>query len=65
MLYLELLHSIIIINTPGQGILLSRSPTLLEKRPCILYVCVRGVMGVVFFVCIVRGGAVGARVWEV
>ena len=30
-----------------------------------LYVCVWGVMGVVFFVCIVTRGAVGARVWEV
>ena len=30
-----------------------------------LYVCVRDVMDVVFFVCIVTCGAVGARVWEV
>ena len=30
-----------------------------------LYVCVRGVMDVVFSVCIVRRGAVVARVWEV
>ena len=30
-----------------------------------LYVCVRGVMDVVFSVCIVRRGAVGARVWDV
>ena len=30
-----------------------------------LYVCVRGVMGVVFSVCIVTRRAVGARVWEV
>ena len=30
-----------------------------------LYVCVRGVMDVVFSVCIVRRGAVGASVWEV
>ena len=30
-----------------------------------LYVCVRGVMDVVFFVCIVTRGAVSARVWEV
>ena len=30
-----------------------------------LYVCVRGVMDVEFFVCIVTRGAVGARVWEV
>ena len=30
-----------------------------------LYVCVRGVMDVVFSVCIVTGGAVGAHVWEV
>ena len=29
------------------------------------YVCVRGVMDVVFFVCIVMRGAVGACVWEV
>ena len=30
-----------------------------------LYVCVRGVMDVVFSVCIMTRGAVGARVWEV
>ena len=30
-----------------------------------LYVCVRGVMDVVFLVCIVTRGAVGATVWEV
>ena len=30
-----------------------------------VYVCVRDVMGVVFFVCIVKHGAVCARVWEV
>ena len=30
-----------------------------------LYVCVRGVIDVVFFVCIVMRGAIGARVWEV
>ena len=30
-----------------------------------LYVCVRGVMDVVFSVCIVTLAAVGARVWEV
>ena len=29
------------------------------------YVCVRGVMDVVFSVCIVTRGAVGARGWEV
>ena len=29
------------------------------------YVCVGDVMDVVFSVCIVRRGAVGARVWEV
>ena len=29
------------------------------------YVCVGAVMDVVFSVCIVRRGAVGARVWEV
>ena len=29
-----------------------------------LYVCVRRVMDVVFSVCIVMRGAVGARVWE-
>ena len=29
------------------------------------YVCVRGVMDVVFSVCIMTRGAVGARVWEV
>ena len=28
-----------------------------------LYVCVRDVMEVVFYVCIVTRGAVGARVW--
>ena len=30
-----------------------------------LYVCVRDVMDVVFYVCIVRHGAVCARVWQV
>ena len=30
----------------------------------LLYVCVRGVTDVVFSVCIVTRGAVGARVWE-
>ena len=30
-----------------------------------LYVCVRGVMEVVFSVCSVTHRAVGARVWEV
>ena len=30
-----------------------------------LYVCVRDVMDVVFCVCILRRGAVGASVWEV
>ena len=30
-----------------------------------LYACVRGVMNVVFSVCIVTRGAVCARVWEV
>ena len=30
-----------------------------------LYVCLRGVMDVVFSVCIVTRGTVGARVWEV
>ena len=30
-----------------------------------LYVYVRGVMDVVFYVCIVTRGAIGARVWEV
>ena len=30
-----------------------------------LYVCVRGVMDVVIFVCIVTHGTVGACVWEV
>ena len=29
------------------------------------YVCLRGVMDVVFYVCIVTRGTVGARVWEV
>ena len=29
------------------------------------YVCVRGVMDVVFSVCMVSPGAVGVRVWEV
>ena len=31
----------------------------------LLYVCVRGVMDVVFSVCIVTRGALGARVWVV
>ena len=30
-----------------------------------LYICLRGVLDVVFSVCIVTRGAVGARVWEV
>ena len=30
-----------------------------------LYVCVMGVMDVVFSVCVMTHGAVGARVWEV
>ena len=30
-----------------------------------LYLCVWDVIGVVFSVCIVMRGAVGARVWEV
>ena len=30
-----------------------------------LYVCIRGVMDVVFFVCIVTRAAVGVHVWEV
>ena len=30
-----------------------------------LYVCVRGVMDVVYSVCIETRGAVGDRVWEV
>ena len=30
-----------------------------------VYVCVRDMMDVVFSVCIVTRGAVGARVWEV
>ena len=30
-----------------------------------LYVCVMGVMDVVFSVCIVTRGAVGVRVWDV
>ena len=30
-----------------------------------LFDCVRGVLDVMFSVCIVRRGAVGARVWEV
>ena len=30
-----------------------------------LYVCVRGVMDVVFSVCILMCGTVGASVWEV
>ena len=29
------------------------------------YVCVRGVMDVVFSVCIVMRGAEGVRVWEI
>ena len=41
--------------------------TLLKKFFClrVLYICVRDVMDVVFSVCIVRHGVVGARVWEV
>ena len=35
------------------------------KYVSILCVCVGDVMDVVFSVCIVRRGAVGARVWEV
>ena len=30
-----------------------------------LYVCVRDVMEIVFSVCIVTRGAVGARAWEI
>ena len=30
-----------------------------------LYVCVRGVMDVMFSVCIMAHRAVGARVWEI
>ena len=30
-----------------------------------LYVCARGVMDVVFSICIVTRSTVGARVWEV
>ena len=30
-----------------------------------LYVCIGDVMDVVLYVCIVMGGDVGARVWEV
>ena len=30
-----------------------------------LYICVRGVIDVVFSFCIVTRGVVGARVWEV
>ena len=30
-----------------------------------VYVCVRGVMDVVFFVCNVTRGTVGVSVWEV
>ena len=29
-----------------------------------LYICVRGMMDGVFYVCIVTRGAVGARIWE-
>ena len=29
-----------------------------------LYVCVRGVMDFVFYICIVTRGAIGARVWK-
>ena len=32
---------------------------------CMLYVCVRDVIDVVYNVCIVRRGPVGGRVWEV
>ena len=30
-----------------------------------LYVCVRGAMDVMFSICILTRGAVGARIWEV
>ena len=30
-----------------------------------LYVCVKDVMGVVFYICIVRRRVVGVHVWEV
>ena len=30
-----------------------------------MYVCVRGVMDVVFFVCIMTRGAISACVWKV
>ena len=30
-----------------------------------LYVCVRGMLDVVFSVCVVRHGVVGGRVWGV
>ena len=30
-----------------------------------LFVCVKGVMDVVFYICIVTHGAVGSCVWEV
>ena len=30
-----------------------------------LYVCVRSVMDIVFYICIVTRGAVGGRVWKV
>ena len=34
-------------------------------KDIMLYAFVRGVMDIVFSVCIVTRGAVGARVWEV
>ena len=35
------------------------------RRGVLRYVCVRGVMDVMFSVCIVRRGTVGVHVWEV
>ena len=34
-------------------------------RLTVKYVCLRGVMDVVFSVCILTRGAVGVRIWEV
>ena len=44
---------------------LKDSVSALEWCGSMWYVCVRGVMDIVFSICIVMRGAVGARVWEV
>ena len=42
-----------------------KDSVFLALKCCMLYVCVGGVMDVVFSVCTVTCGAVGARIWEV